>query len=55
MLRVIRQEKTVKRGAKCKRLLCALNPDYLLKALEALPNQQTIECGRPAFQSLAVD
>jgi predicted transposase YbfD/YdcC len=42
VLSVLRQEKTIKRGAKCKRLLCALNPDYLLKALEALPHQQTI-------------
>jgi predicted transposase YbfD/YdcC len=36
-LSVLRQKKTIKRGVKCKRLLCALNPDYLLKTLEALP------------------
>jgi predicted transposase YbfD/YdcC len=28
---LLRQEKSLKRGAKCKRMACALNPDYLLK------------------------
>jgi predicted transposase YbfD/YdcC len=28
---LLRQEKTLKRGAKCKRMACALDPNYLLK------------------------
>ena len=28
---LLRQEKTIKRGAKCKRMACALDPNYLLK------------------------
>lgn len=30
-LSLLRQEPTLKRGAKCKRMACALDPDYLLK------------------------
>jgi predicted transposase YbfD/YdcC len=30
VLSLLRQEKTLKRGAKCKRMACALDPDYLL-------------------------
>ena len=28
---LLRQEKTIKRGAKCKRMACTLDPNYLLK------------------------
>ncbi len=28
---LLRQERTLKRGAKCKRMACALDPDYLLR------------------------
>lgn len=37
VLSLLRQEKTHKRGAKCKRLTCALDPDYLTKVLASLP------------------
>jgi predicted transposase YbfD/YdcC len=30
---LLRQEKTLKRGAKCKRMACALDPNYLLRVL----------------------
>ena len=30
---LLRQEKTLRRGAKAKRMACALDPDYLLKVL----------------------
>jgi predicted transposase YbfD/YdcC len=30
---LLRQDKTLKRGAKCKRMACALDPDYLLQIL----------------------
>jgi hypothetical protein len=30
---LLRQDKTLKRGAKCKRMACALNPNYLLHIL----------------------
>jgi predicted transposase YbfD/YdcC len=30
---VLRQDKTLKRGAKCKRMACALDPNYLLQVL----------------------
>lgn len=30
-LSLLRQEQTIKRGAKCKRMACALDPNYLLK------------------------
>jgi predicted transposase YbfD/YdcC len=32
---LLRQEKTLKRGAKAKRMACALDPDYLLKVLDS--------------------
>ena len=31
---LLRQEKTLKRGAKCKRMTCALDPNYLLKVFQ---------------------
>lgn len=31
---LLRQEKSLKRGAKCKRMACALDPDYLLKVFQ---------------------
>ncbi|MCH7686258.1 MAG: hypothetical protein IH899_06215 [Planctomycetes bacterium] len=30
-LSLLRQEQTIKRGAKCKRMACARDPNYLLK------------------------
>ena len=30
---LLRQDKTLKRGAKCKRMACALDPNYLLHIL----------------------
>ena len=40
VLSVLRQEKTHKRGAKRKRLTCALDPDYLNKVRVALKTTQ---------------
>jgi len=31
---LLRQEQTIKRGAKCKRMACALDPDYLLRVFQ---------------------
>ena len=31
---LLRQEQTIKRGAKCKRMACALDPNYLLKVFQ---------------------
>lgn len=36
VLSVLRQEKTNRRGAKCQRFACALNPDYLNQVLASL-------------------
>lgn len=35
MVSLLRQEKTLKRGAKAKRMACALDPNYLLKVFQA--------------------
>lgn len=32
-LSLLRQDQTIKRGAKCKRMACAIDPDYLLRVL----------------------
>lgn len=34
MVSLLRQEKTLKRGAKCKRMACALDPNYLLRVFQ---------------------
>lgn len=38
---LLRQEKTLRRGAHCKRMACALNPDYLLTVLSTAQMAET--------------